>query len=299
MSTTQHRAAAKPSTARTKYKAGKRFRRRANSNRGFWIVALVVVAVGIALVVAVALGGSTSSGADAAAPASLVDKVTTVPVSALDQVGAGSAVASPKAITAPPLTENGKPHVLYVGAEYCPYCATERWPMVLALSRFGTFSELKTTHSSSTDVYANTQTFSFHGATYSSPYLSFTGVEMETNKQQGDGYAPLDQLDAQQQQIFDTYDRPPYVSSQSSNGIPFIDFGGKYMIDGVTYDPAVLQGKSAGAIASALHDPTTKIAQGADGVANTFTAAICSLTHDQPAKVCSDPVIQSIKRSLS
>jgi hypothetical protein len=194
---------------------------------------------------------------------------------------------------------NGKPQVLYVGAEYCPYCATERWPMIVALSRFGTFSGLKTTHSSSTDVYPNTQTFSFHDAKYTSPYLDFTGVEMQSNKQQGDGYAPLDKLTAAQQKIFDTYDNPPYVSSQSSNGIPFIDFGGKYIVDSVTYDPAVLQGKSASDIASALSDPTTKVAQGADGAANTFTAAICSLTHDQPAKVCGDPVIMSIETSLA
>ena len=40
------------------------------------------------------------------------------------------------------LTADGKPLVLYVGAEYCPYCAAERCAMVQALSRFGTFSNL-------------------------------------------------------------------------------------------------------------------------------------------------------------
>jgi hypothetical protein len=32
--------------------------------------------------------------------------------------------------------------MLYIGAEYCPYCAAERWPLVMALSKFGTFSNL-------------------------------------------------------------------------------------------------------------------------------------------------------------
>ena len=27
----------------------------------------------------------------------------------------------------------GKPEIVFVGAEYCPYCAAERWPIVMAL----------------------------------------------------------------------------------------------------------------------------------------------------------------------
>ncbi len=34
----------------------------------------------------------------------------------------------------------GKPEVLFVGAEFCPFCAAERWPLIVALSRFGHFS---------------------------------------------------------------------------------------------------------------------------------------------------------------
>jgi hypothetical protein len=88
------------------------------------------------------------------------------------------------------LTANGKPLVVYVGAEYCPYCAAERWAAVIALSRFGTFSGLGQTHSSSTDVYPNTATLSFHGASYTSQYLQFQGVETQSNQPQGTGYAP-------------------------------------------------------------------------------------------------------------
>ena len=152
-------------------------------------------------------------------------------------------------MTAPALTQDGKPEVLYMGAEYCPYCATERWAMVIALSRFGTFSGLKTTHSSSTDVYPNTQTFSFHGATYQSRWIAFTGVEMQSNQRQGDGYATLDTPTGAQQQILNTYDRAPYVGTgaSSSGGIPFIDFGGKFLVSGATYDPSVLQGQTADA----------------------------------------------------
>ncbi len=56
------------------------------------------------------------------------------------------------------LVKDGKPEVLYIGA-YCPFCAAERWAAIVALSRFGTFSVLRTVHSSSTDVDASTPAF--------------------------------------------------------------------------------------------------------------------------------------------
>ena len=74
-----------------------------------------------------------------------------------------------------------------MGAEYCPYCATERWAMVNALSRFGTFSGLKITTSAETtpqgtpEVFPNTPTFSFYGATYKSDYIQFEPVEEQDN----------------------------------------------------------------------------------------------------------------------
>jgi hypothetical protein len=102
----------------------------------------------------------------------------------------------------------------------------------------------------------------------------------------------LDQVSPAQRQLFATYDKPPYVSSASSGGIPFIDFGGNYLIDGATYDPAVLEGKSQQQIATALRDPSSPISQGAIGAANTITATICLLTQNQPASACTDTVQQ-------
>src|SRR5438270_1263439 len=37
-----------------------------------------------------------------------------------------------------PLRQGRKPVFLFVGAQYCPFCAAERWAVVKALSRFGT-----------------------------------------------------------------------------------------------------------------------------------------------------------------
>jgi hypothetical protein len=87
-----------------------------------------------------------------------IAQLTPVPASVLDEVAVGTAMHEPSKITAPALTVDGKPRVLDVGAEYCPYCATEKWALVVALSRFGTFTGLGQTEPSPSDVYPNTAT---------------------------------------------------------------------------------------------------------------------------------------------
>src|SRR5262245_18195339 len=97
---------------------------------------LVVIAVVVALIV-VKLGGSSSPSKNGtqptggvALPASVTRDVTTVPASALNTVGAGSVTQNPAtSISGPALTKNGKPEMLYIGAEFCPYCAAMRWSM--------------------------------------------------------------------------------------------------------------------------------------------------------------------------
>lgn len=268
-----------------------------------WSSFAVVVVVAFIILAKFAGGGSsdTGSGPDSSpAPASLVSKITSIPDSVFAAVGQGSANPLPKPIQAPDLTQDGKPRVVYIGAEYCPYCATERWPMVIALSRFGDFKDLKVSHSSTSDVYANTQTLSFHGASYSSPYLSFTGVETQTNQPDGSGgYTQLDKLTGELNTLLSTYDAAPYVSSSSAGSIPFIDFGGKFIVSGSTYQPSVLQGKTHDQIADALHNPSSDIAKGAIGSANAITAVLCQLTGNKPDNVCSAAYIQDIQAKLS
>jgi hypothetical protein len=269
---------------------------------------VVFSAIGTVLVVIVALivvkvttnGSSAKSGQVAtAASQSVINAVTSVPPTVLDSVGVGTASAVPKAITAPALTADGKPRVLYVGAEYCPYCATERWAMVVALSRFGTFTGLGQTTSSPSDVYPSTATLTFHGASFTSSTISFTGKETESNQAVNGGYAPLDTLSSADQTILNTYDAPPYVSSSDSGSIPFVDIGGKYLISGASYDPGVLKGKTHAQIAAALSDPTSAIAKGADGTANLITAAICKITSNAPAAVCTSSAVTTATATLT
>ncbi len=262
------------------------------------VVVLIVVALVIAKVAGVGSGdGSTTTADSGALPASVEKAVTTVPAATLDTIGVGSTQTPPKVIKAPALTADGLPKVLYVGAEYCPFCAAERWPVVVALSRFGTWSGLGESASAHDDVFPDTPTLSFHGASYASKYLSFTGVETQTNKRGSDGqYGPLDKLSAADQKTFDTYNKPPYV--ESSGGIPFLDMGGKYLLTGATFQPEVLKGKSRAEIAAELSDPKSDIGQAVGGSANVLTAALCTLTDQQPSDVCTAAGVKAAASKL-
>jgi thiol-disulfide isomerase/thioredoxin len=244
-------------------------------------------------------GGVTGTPPTGSALAQLVSTTTTVPAATLDKVGAGQATAKPMPITGAPLTSGGKPEMLYMGAEYCPYCAAERWAMVVALSRFGTFHGLSATHSAAkngagnAEPYPNTATFTFYGSTYTSNYVTFTAVEMNTNiPDPGTGfYTTLQTPTAAQQALLNKYD------AAYNGAIPFIDYGNKLISVGATYDPGVLSGLTWSQIAGDLHNPDSPVGKAALGAANYTTAAICSLTGDQPASACTQ-VVKSLQARL-
>ena len=59
---------------------------------------------------------------------------------------------------------------------------------------------------------------------------------------------------------------------------------------GASYNPAILSGLTWAQIADDLHDPTSPVAKSVLGTANFATAAICSLTDNQPASACTSAV---------
>lgn len=216
----------------------------------------------------------------------VVSTLTSVPVSELDSIGTGAAHNLIQAVSGAPLTgPNGRPEVFYYGAEYCPYCGAQRWPIIVALARFGTFSGLTTTSSSSTDIYPNTPTFTFHNATYTSQYVDFVSVETTDRNQQR-----LESPTQAQLALVSKYN--------TSGSIPFVDIGNRYAVSGALYLPDILSGMSWQAVADAVLQPDSPLAKAILGSANLFTAAICVTTADQPAAVCSDAAIQSIEKKL-
>ena len=216
----------------------------------------------------------------------VVLSLASIPAAELDAVGTGSANNRITRVSGSPLTgPNGHPEVFFLGAESCPYCAAERWPMIVALSRFGTFSGLTTTTSSSSDVYPNTPTLSFHNATYTSDHIDFVSVEIRDRSDK-----PLESPTSAQEALANQYD--------TSHSIPFVDFGNRHAFSGAMYFPDILSGMSWQAIAESLRQPDSPQAKAILGSANLITGAICRLTLDQPASVCSSATIQAIEKTL-
>jgi hypothetical protein len=75
-----------------------------------------------------------------------------------------------------------------------------------------------------------------------------------------------------------------------------MDLGNRRVISGATYQPDALQSLSWQQIVDLLHDPNSVQARAILGTANLITAAICEITSDQPASVCSSPTIKAIQR---
>lgn len=183
-----------------------------------------------------------------------------------------------------PLTSGTKPELLYIGAEFCPFCAAERWSMVVALAKFGTFTGLTYMLSSDTDAYPNTPTFSFRQVSYNSSYVSFVSVETQDRSRQ-----PLQSPTSDQQAVMNQYD--------SAGTIPFLDIGGssakQYLINapnhsGSQYSPSIIAGLNWTQVGMQLDNPPTAIAKSVDGAADTIISAICSLDGGLPSNVCNN-----------
>ncbi len=250
------------------------------------VVAFMALAIGAFLVIRYYTTPTPPPPLSVDANQQVVTTITHLPPSELDAVGQGTADNRIKPISGPPLTgSTGKPEVFYYGAEYCPYCAAQRWPLIIALSRFGTFSNLSTTTSSSTDIFPNTPTFTFHNAIYTSQYVDFRGVETTDRNQN-----PLETPTAAEQALVSRYD--------TGGSIPFIDIANRYAAAGAMYSPDLLAGSTWQEIANNLEQSSTSQAKAILGSANLITAAICKATGDQPSSVCSSQTIQSLETKL-
>jgi len=272
-------------------------------------VALVVVIIVVVVIVAVTGNSNSNSTATpvTATPAGVLRDVANVPASVFNTVGVTSTIPVSKPIVSagnPPMTLQGhSPAVLYYGAEYCPYCAAERWPMTVALARFGTWSNLQITGSSKIDTAPDTKTFSYHGASLESPHIFFKGVEQYTNVPlaDGKGYGNLDTPTKEEGKILSTYTTSKFLPNASTGGgisFPFVDINNSMLISGASYDPNVLAGLSWAEIAGNLTDPTNQVTQAIIATANYMTAGICQATKGQPGDVCTSSGVQAAAKAL-
>ncbi|HEU5418909.1 MAG TPA: DUF929 family protein [Streptosporangiaceae bacterium] len=281
-------------SARDKIAAQQAAARRAENRKRALIAggsAVLVLAIVVTFVVIKTAGSPAKAAGRSTQPASVVHQITSVPDAALAAVGTGSTY--PHAIQATKdnpavLTQDGKPLITYVGAEYCPFCAAERWALTVALSKFGSFSHLGFIHSApAPETDPDTPTLTYYKSSYTSSYIAFDPTEVQTVS-----HATLEKTSKLQNQLMAKYDVPPYVPSADYDGsFPFVDFANKYVIDGASYDPAVLKGLTWAQVAAALKDPGSPVAKGVDGAANLITAAICKATGGKPGSVCTSAAV--------
>jgi Domain of unknown function (DUF929) len=275
--------------------------------RRYLALGLIIVAIcllGALVLVRDNSGPDTTSTVETftPAPSSLVSTVSTVPASVYDAIG----VSSPdNPVQAPAATAGSTPTwlaatggaaplpvVFFYGAEFAPYAAVQRWPLVLALSRFGTFSQIGVMQSSATTAFANLSTFTFWNVHYASKYLVLEPVERFSSlNPTGARYLRLERPNARQVASIATYGASP-------NTFALLDVANRYVLNGASFAPGVLAGLSQSQIAGNLATPASPLAQAVVTAANEITASICAVDGQKPDAVCESKGVVAADETL-
>ena len=268
------------------------------------LIIVAIVLLGTLVLVRDNSGPGTSSTVETLSPASssLLSTLASVPASVYDTVGVSSPtipVTPPRAVggTTPlwQATVNGGPPlpvVFFYGAEFAPYAAVERWPLILALSRFGTFHQLGLMQSSSTTAFADLSTFTFWNVSYASRYVILESVERYSSlNPTGARYLRLQTPDARQAAAIASY-------GTSATTFSLLDVANRYALSGAGFSPAVLAGVTQDQIAGYLTSPASPMTQAVVTAANEITAAICSVDGNHPDGVCESKGVLAAEQAL-
>jgi hypothetical protein len=182
-----------------------------------------------------------------------------------------------------PAGKDGKTRVLFIGAEFCPYCAAERWAIVESLERFGSFSELQPTKSAqhSGDL-SELPSYYFVGIDYQSDQ-----VLLEHKETADRDYNELETLTAEEQDLFNQYNPRgsiPFLMISGSKGI-FVQVGSGY-------SPGVLSGLSFSDVEASLSNTDRQPGQAINREANIITALICH--NGAQSSACNSQNIQDL-----
>jgi hypothetical protein len=184
-----------------------------------------------------------------------------------------------------PWLEQGKPVVLFVGALYCPFCATERWALVLALGRFGDWSGLRPAHSRpGSSGWPGIATYDLLHAGYRSATVALQ--EREVADEAG---FPLQALTAAQTHAVNVGD--PH------GNIPFLLIAGRYAQTGAGYSAGLLVGLSFARIHQLVYAvPTSRVGRAVTGEADVISALICRSLEARATAVaaCRLPTVQAL-----
>jgi Domain of unknown function (DUF929) len=260
-------------------------KRRQRMRRLTLVLTVLVIVVSLGVGVYLLSQAGTSS----------IDKYINKAVSSSDMAGLQTASAQPYGLSptlamrntvqkysGTPFVTNGKPTVVYIGGEFCQYCAIERWSLIIALDRFGNFNGLHYMASAADE--GDYATFSFAGSTYTSNYISFRPFEAEDRNS-----APLQTVPSNYSAVWTSY----------GSGFPFMDFGNAYVVSSsLIADPGIIAGMNWTSIIANVQSGG---AAGQDIIeaANMFTSVICKITNNSPASVCTASPIGSTTQLIS
>lgn len=261
---------------------------------------IAVVSVALLFFLVPAAQAAQRSDGSVPAPAQVAQLVTSVPASTLDQVGVGDS-RNPNTSSAFGIskrdghfTSDGKPEIVSVELAWCPHCAANSWALAVALSRFGTLTGLGEINTGTyfckqaedpcnlnpLSCFPYTHGLSFLGAVYRSSYISFASIVLQDVNGRN-----LEKPTRREEHSLSTL--------HLRGAAPALDFGGAWGFEGSGYDPATLAHKTWPQIATSLANPHDRIARHVDGLANLFTAAICSATNGRPRAVCNSRGVQA------
>ena len=269
------------------------------------LIIVAIVLLGALVLVRDNSGPSTTSTVETfnPAPSSLVSTMTSVPAPVYDAVGVSSPAVP---VQAPQTAGNGtgplwmatvdggapKPVVFFYGAEFAPYAAAERWPLILALSRFGTFNQLGLMQSSSTTAFAGLSTFTFWNASYTSKDVILESVERYSSlNPTGGRYLSLQRPDTKQAAAIASY-------APTADTFALTDVANRYVLNGSSFSPGVLAGLSQSQIAGDLATPASPLTQAVVTAANEITASICAVDGDKPGSVCTSRGVLAADQEL-
>jgi hypothetical protein len=248
-------------------------------------IIVVVAVVAVAIVVGFYLAMNTQSTNDVYVGKPVSQKVYSLlyQASKAPYGASGSAyLTAVQSITGPLYSTNGKPILVSATGEYCSPCALQRWPLVMALMRFGNFTNLEYMTTSAAE--GDYSTFAFAASSYSSSYLVFQPYEVKDRAGNPFETMPANYSLANQQ--------------YGGSSIPFLDFAGKYVISGgLLSNPGLLGTKNWTQIISSIQAGDS-LGNQIRQAANVITAVICKTTGDKPASVCDQDSITTLTGSL-
>jgi hypothetical protein len=180
---------------------------------------------------------------------------------------------------------SGKPLIFFMGAGFCPYCASERWAIVRALNNFGSWQGLvETTSAGQDEKYLNIPTVDFSRATYTSEYVDFIGRETADRN-----FEPQQDLDENDYEVIDTFN-PDQI-------IPFFLIDGQFMQVGSGYSPQLFDGMDHTKVKAEVENPDSSLGKAIKTETDNIIALICKSIAGR-ANVCNSEVIKRLTEKI-